>query len=135
MREFELRAWHKVDYHPSLLKNEGQLSSRLEKYLEPLTKEFQDFQRGRELRSNILRHTIKLWSYLACVNGQLDRILPNLGVPFDPDLHEIATQVETEELRTGLEMVAWVLRPGFILKEQDVLGLRCMISKALVILN
>jgi len=135
MREFELRAWHKVDYHPSLLKNEGQLGSRLEKYLEPLTKEFQDFQRGRELRSRILRHTIRLWSYLACVNGHLDRILPELGVTFDPDLHEIATQVQTQELRTGRGVVAWVLRPGFILKEQDVHGLRCMVSKAVVILK
>ena len=135
MREFELRAWHKVDYHPSLLKNEGQLVSRLEKYLEPLTKEFQDFQRGGELRSKILRHTIKLWSYLACVNGQLDRIVPKLGSLFDPDLHEIATEFQTQELGTGREIVTWVLRPGFILKEQDVLGLRCMVSKAVVILN
>ena len=136
VREIELRFWHKEYFEAGVLMQTGHLARELEAYIRPLIGSPDKNESCVVSCDLVIRSALRLWCYLSFVGGDLERIRPKLGVPYDPILHEPAEEVHRKESRSNTERkVAFVLRPGFHLRENGLMGIRTMTSRALVILK
>ncbi len=110
---------------------------RMEAYLEPLTKKFQNISRWSHTGANIIEDTLKLWSYLESLRGTFIRTHTRIGDVFIPRLHEPYDE-KGEKLYPDKHVekkILWVLRPGFQVIEDGSDGPRQLNVKARVVLE
>ena len=101
--------------------------------MEPLTGRFQRSPGCFELVKVIIEDVIKLWSYLSFTEATLEQIDPKVGERFDKELHSMTEGFGVEDQENVPERrIGWVLFPGFLLREENIHGVRSMVVKALV---
>jgi hypothetical protein len=135
LREVQLRTWHKDMFRGEMLQNKDHLMSRMERYMEPLTKNFK--QQWSLHRNDVIEYTIQLWSYLDALGGMFDVIEPKLGGTFDPELHEGFDEEGMPYIaeKHSKKTILWVTRRGFRYRENSIDGPRELPVKAIVIVH
>lgn len=90
---------------------------KLENFLEPLTESFGPIIQYSFAKSDIIKHTILLWSYLQSLGGGLELIEPTIGEPFDKESAEPHDKNGSPILHSSEDLskwiVIWVLSRGF----------------------
>jgi hypothetical protein len=86
-------------------------------------------------KNDIVKHTIRLWTYLQALAGRLELIEPLLGGPVDLDKADAfdGDDVESPPSEFSRCVVKWVLSRGFRYIESNVDGLRTYEFKARVV--
>ncbi|EHL00964.1 hypothetical protein M7I_3082 [Glarea lozoyensis 74030] len=90
-------------------------SRDLLKFIEPLTKIFRVTECPlAELRGTIVDSALELWSYLQCLRGNLELIIPSRGDIFNPKEHDVvdAYSSRMEPWKATNKKVFLVRSPG-----------------------
>lgn len=116
---------------------QDKIRHKMEEFLEPLTKDFGKLSQWSHSMSHIAKHTIKLWTYLQSLGGELTLIEPTIGATFDPTTQKPFDEdgIEILSRTTSNPTIAWVLCRGFRYRESNVDGLREYTVKALVVVR
>jgi len=122
LREALLRTWYKPDFQRNLFGNTEDFSSKLESFLEPLTRA-RGTSQGlcREKRANIIEVAINLWAYLKALQGSLTMIQPAIGSLYNADFHEAYEQGGLQQLpnKKSKKKILWILCRGFQYEENS----------------
>jgi hypothetical protein len=117
LREVRLRLWEDKGFQKALYdSNHEKLERELLAILRPLTGMFRSAACPRsEQREEIIRDTIRLWSYLQSLGGKLEIILPERGDMFDFRVHEacdVDSHLTTKLYKAHGKAIFLVKRPG-----------------------
>lgn len=140
LREIRLRAWDKPHFQAAVLSTEEMFTRKLENFLEPLTKSFGPIIQHSIAKSDIIKHTILLWSYLQSLGGRLELIEPTIGEPFDKQSAQPYDKNGNQILHSPTDLsertVDWVISRGFrYFEEESVKGQLPFTIKAQVALS
>ncbi len=114
MQEIQLRTYNKTDFQTELLQNKDFLKKNFDSFLAPLTRGFDNISPWSHHKDEILKTTIKLWSYFTSLRGRVEEIPVVIGEQYDGGKCE--THDEDKRMENGVGekgKVAWLVHRGF----------------------